>query len=191
MRVSRLMVAAVFIPAAAMAQTAPPATVADKARLEAMESNVASIGVGAEKDRWSANLAMWKVVLAKSGKLSAADIQSLATSLQTVRANVANIPRSVERERWQANVRLWQAFIHGRFAQTGGVAAEMPCAASGAMQMPGMANGMSMPMSGARLATDAAFGRMKLNVARISEAREKERWSANADLWEAVLASTP
>ena len=37
----------------------------------------------------------------------------------------------------------------------------------------------------------AAFGRMKLNVARISEPREKERWSANADLWEAVLASTP
>jgi hypothetical protein len=59
------------------------------------------------------------------------------------------------------------------------------------MPMSGMREMASMSMPGARLVTDAAFGRMKLNVARISESAERERWSANSDLWEAVLAPAP
>lgn len=191
MKLSRLMVAAVFIPAAVMSQVAPPATSLTKARLDAMETNVSRISVAAEKERWNTNLAMWKVVFAKSGKLSTADVQSLQTSLRTIRDNVANVAPSAERERWQANIRLWQAFIGGRAMQAGQPAAAMPCGAQPGTPMSGMPGAMSMQMPGARLATDAAFGRMKLNVARIAEPQERERWSANADLWEALLAPTP
>jgi hypothetical protein len=191
MKLSRLMVTAVLIPAAAMSQVAPPSTPLTKAHLDAMESNVARISVAAEKERWNANLSMWKLVFAKSGKLSAGDVQGLQTSLQTIRANVTNVPPSPERERWQANIRLWQAFIRGRAMPAGQPAAAMPCGAQPGTPMPGMPGAMSMQMPNGRVATDAAFGRMKLNVGRIAEPQEKERWSANADLWEAMLAPTP
>ena len=191
MRISRLMVAALFIPAAATTQVGPLATPSIKARLDLMESNVARIGVAREKERWNANVSMWKIVFAKPGNLSTADVQLLQSSLQTIRGNVANVASPAERERWQANIRLWQAFIHGRVSQAEQPAAAMPCVAQTGMPMSGMRGAQSMPMPGARLATDAAYGRMKLNVARISESAEKERWSANSDLWEAVLAPAP
>jgi len=188
MKLSRLIVAALFVPAAAMTQTAPPATPSIKARLDLMESNVARITVAGEKERWNANVSMWKIVFAKPGNLSTADIQLLESSMQTIRANVANLARSAERERWQANIRLWQAFLHGRTMPAGNPSA-MPCCAQPGMPMSSMP--ASMPMSGARPAADAAYGRMKLNVARITDSAEKERWSANCDLWEAVLAPAP
>ncbi len=191
MRIPRLMVAALFIPAAATTQVGPLATPSIKARLDLMESNVARIGVAGEKERWNANVSMWKIVFAKPGNLSTADVQLLQSSLQTIRGNVANVASPAERERWQANIRLWQAFIHVRLSQSGQPAAAMPCGAEPGMPMSGMRGMASMPMPGARLATDAAYGRMKLNVARISESAEKERWSANSDLWEAVLAPAP
>jgi hypothetical protein len=193
MKVSRLIVSALFLPAAAMTQVAPPLSPSIKARLDQMESNVARISVAGEKDRWNANVSMWKIVFGKSGKLPTADVQLLESSLQTIRGNVAKVASPAERERWQANIRLWQAFIHGRLSQSGQPAAAMPCGAPAEMPMSGMREmaSMSMSMPGARLATDAAFGRMKLNVARISESAERERWSANSDLWEAVLAPAP
>jgi len=190
MKLSNLIVAALFIPAAAMTQVAPPASSSVKARLDLMESNVARISVAGEKERWNANVSMWKIVFGKPGNLSTADVQLLQSSLQTIRANVANVARSAERERWQTNIRLWQAFIHGRLSQAGQPAAAMPCAQPG-MPMSGMPGMASMPMPGVRMMTDAAYGRMKLNVARIAEPAEKERWSANSDLWEAVLAPAP
>ena len=36
----------------------------------------------------------------------------------------------------------------------------------------------------------AAFAAMKANVANISDAAEKERWSANRDAWGAVVSQT-
>jgi hypothetical protein len=191
MKVSRLIVSALFLPAAAMTQVAPPLSPSIKARLDLMESNVARISVAGEKERWNANVSMWKIVFGKSGNLPTADVQLLESSLQTIRGNVARVASPAERERWQANIRLWQAFIHGRLSQSGQPAAAMPCGAPAEMPMSGMREMASMPMPGARLVTDAAFGRMKLNVARISESAERERWSANSDLWEAVLAPAP
>jgi hypothetical protein len=191
MRLSRLIFAALFMPAAAMTQVAPPATPSIKARLDLMESNVARISVAGERERWNANVSMWKIVFGKPGNLSTADVQLLESSLKTIRSNVANVAHSAERERWQTNIRLWQAFIHRRVSQAGQPAAAMPCGAQAGMPMSGMQGMASMPMPGARLMTDAAYGRMKLNVARIAEPAEKERWSANSDLWEAVLAPAP
>jgi hypothetical protein len=184
------MVSALLIPAAAMTQVAPPATPSIKARLDLMESNVARISVPAEKERWNANLSMWKIVFAKPGSLPAADVQLLESSLQTIRGNVAKVASRAERERWQANIRLWQMFVHMRLSQSEQPAAAMPCMAEAGMPMSGMQGMLSMA-PGVRLAADAAYGRMKLNVARISEPGERERWSANSDLWEAVLAPAP
>jgi hypothetical protein len=189
MKMLSLMTAAVFVPAAAVAQIAPPVTSVTKARLDAMESNVAGIVASAERDRWNANVSMWKVVFAKSGKLQPSDVQSLQNSLQAIRTNVARLAPSPEKERWQSNIRLWRTFLLGSSAH----AAEMPCEGQPQMPMAGMSGGMSMPMSmpmsGVRLATDAAFGRMRLTVSRISEALERDRWSANTDLWEAVFGA--
>ena len=199
MKASKLVMTALLVPAAAVTQIAPPATSAVKTRLELLTANVARIGADGEKERWNANVSMWKIVFAKAGKLSAADVQSLDASLQTIRGNVANIARSAERERWQANIRLWQAFVGKRAMAAATPGAAMPCCAQPGTPMSGMSMSgapmagmpMSMPMSGARLATDAAYGRMKLNVAAIADSTEKERWSANCDLWEAVLAPAP
>lgn len=191
MKLSSLIVASLFIPAAAMTQVAPPVSPSIKARLDLMESNVARIGVAGEKERWNANVSMWKIVFGKPGNLSTADVQMLQSSLQTIRGNIAKVASPAERERWQANIRLWQAFIHGRLSQSGQPAAAMPCAAEPGMPMSAMRGMASMPMPGTRFMADAAFGRMTLNVARISESAEKERWSANSDLWEALLAPAP
>jgi len=191
MKLSSLIVASLLIPAAAMTQIAPPVSPSIKARLDLMESNVARISVTGEKERWNANVSMWKIVFGKPGNLPAADVQLLESSLQTIRGNVAKVASPAERERWRANIRLWQAFIRGRLSQPGQLAAAMPCAAEAGMPMSGMRGMASMPMPGARFVTDAAFGRMTLNVARISESAERERWLANAGLWETVLAPAP
>jgi len=192
MRMSSVVIAAVFVPALAMTQTAPPATPGTTAVLEQMQANVSQITQPAEKERWNANLAMWKVVFAKPGKLAAADVEALRSSLKTIRANVNPIAVSAEKERWAANIRLWQAFIGGN-GMAGPPSTTMTCC-GGAMPMaakpmPGRA--MGMPATGMRMGTDAAFGRMTLNVAKISEPQEKERWQANCDLWTAVLAPQP
>lgn len=188
MRMSSVVIAAVFTPALAMAQVAPPATPGTKAVLEQMQTNVSHITAPGETERWNANLAMWKVVFAKPGKLASTDISALRASLQTMRANVSGITRSAEKERWMANVRLWQAFVGGK-AMAGMPQMTMPCC-GGAMPM--AAKPMAgMPATGMQPGTDAAFGRMTLNVAKITEPAEKERWQANCDLWTAILAPQP
>jgi hypothetical protein len=189
---SSVVIAAVFTPALAMTQVAPPATPGAKAVLERMQTNVSQITQPAEKERWNANLSMWKVVFAKPGKLAVADVGALQSSLQTMRGNVQAIVNPAEKERWTANVRLWQAFVVGN-AMTG--PASMTAAPCGAMPMAAMPMA-SMPMAGMpaygmRRGTDAAFGRMTLNVAKINEPTEKERWQANSDLWIAILAPQP
>lgn len=196
MRMSSVVIAAVLMPVMAMAQVAPPATPGTKAVLERMQANISQITAPAEKERWNANLSMWNVVFAKPGKLATADVGALRASLKTMRTNVNAITRSAEKERWMANLRLWQAFVGGA-GMAGSQQMNMLCC-GGAMPTPStpMA-GRPMPAmpgmgaNGMRQGTDAAFGRMTLNVARITEPGEKERWEANCSLWEAVLAPQP
>jgi hypothetical protein len=72
------------------------------------------------------------------------------------------------------------------------VGGTMPTAAMPMASMPTAPMPMAgMPANGMRRGTDAAFGRMTLNVARITEPAEKERWQANRDLWTAILAPQP
>jgi len=179
MRLSTLFAAALLAPALVSAQVAPPATANTKTLLERMQSNVSRIGPAAEKERWNANIAMWQVLVAKPGKLSASDVSALQTSLETIRTNVATIVRPAEKERWQANVRLWQMFLRGERAMMGPPGGAGSCCTQPMMNMPG------------RPGVDAAFGRMTLNVAKIPDSAEKDRWQANCDLWEAVLTSQP
>ena len=198
MRMSSVVIAAVLTPVMAMAQVAPPATPGTKAVLDQMQANVSQITVPAEKERWNANLSMWNVVFAKPGKLAASDLSALRSSLRTMRTNVNAITRSAEKERWMANLRLWQAFVGGT-AMAGTEQMNMPCCGgtmpagsmpAGSMPMAGRPM-PGMPANGMRQGTDAAFGRMTLNVARINEPAEKERWEANCRLWEAILAPQP
>jgi len=192
MRMISVVIGAVLTPALAMTQVAPAATPGTKAVLEQMQTNVAQVTQAAEKERWNANLGMWKVVFAKPGKLAAADVEALRTSLKTMRTNVDAITSAAEKERWTANLRLWQAFVGGK-AMTAPMPMNTPCC-GGAMPMATPMAGramMGMPANGMRQGTDAAFGRMTLNVAKITEPAEKERWQANCDLWTAVLAPQP
>lgn len=179
MRISTLFAAALMAPVLASAQIAPPATPSMKALLERMDANVAQIAAPTEKKRWSANVAMWRIVIAKPGKLSDADVAALQASLDAVKTNVAVVVRPDEKERWQANVRLWQSFVRGGQRMMGQPGQAMPCCTQPSMNMP------------AGHGVDAAFGRMKLNVAKIPDSAERERWQANCDLWEAVLTSQP
>jgi hypothetical protein len=191
MRMSSMVIAAVFMPALSMAQVAPAATPSTKAVLEQMQANVSQITAPGEKERWNVNLSMWKLVFAKPGKLATANVDTLRASLRTLRTNVNAIVGAAEKERWTANLRLWQAFASGN-----AMAPMMnePCCAGAmpmaSMPMAGRQMG-AMPANRMRQGTDAAFGRMTLNVAKISEPQEKERWQANCELWTAILAPQP
>ena len=181
MRISRFIVASLVAPVMMSAQVAPPATAGAKLALDRMQANVARIAAPAERERWNANVEMWKVVFAKAGTLSTADVDALKASLKTIRTNVASIARPAEKERWSANVRLWQMFVREMPAMPTGMPMTPP---GGVGAMPCCSPGAGAPHA---MATDAAFGRMTLNVAKIAEPAEKERWQANCDLWQLIL----
>ncbi len=127
---------------------------------EVMQANVARIRNTAEKDRWMANVDLWKIALAQPGPVAAEDRSRMDALLQRIRYNVARIRNAPEKQRWETNIALWRVLIEG--------------------------NGV---LSKADVATlTPQLETMKANVADISVAAEHERWQANRELWEVVLA---
>ena len=165
MNLKHILVAAIVAaPIAVLAQTAPkPAAQTPKASLAAMQVNVVRITDPSEKERWTANLAMWQMKIDHTGAWTPEDVARMQASLDTIKTNVAQISgtaEAAEKERWQANRDLWEMYLE----QVG-----------------------KIPKAADLDEMNASFNIMKANVAKITNAAEKVRWQANRILWQSVL----
>ena len=131
-----------------------------RAPLATIEANVARIEFAPERERWQANLDLWKIRLAKNGTLEKGDVDRMALPFAIMQANVSRLMEPREKERWMANRDMWQMVL-----------------------------GMSGTPAGSEPATmKSAFSKMQANVGAITEPEEKQRWTANVALWREFIA---
>ncbi|MDE3152659.1 MAG: hypothetical protein KGL93_10480 [Gemmatimonadota bacterium] len=133
-----------------------------KPPFEVMQANVAEIKNYAEKERWMANVDLWKLALAQPARYSEEDSTRMEALLERIRYNVARIRNTPEKDRWETNIRLWRVLIDARGAVTKAVAA--------------------------RIQPDIQA--LATNIAGIDITAEHERWQANRELWETVASRT-
>ncbi|MDA1082061.1 MAG: hypothetical protein O2973_10370 [Gemmatimonadetes bacterium] len=150
----------VAIPTLASAQgTAWPITPVMKDALNTMVANVAKIEYAPERERWQANVDLWRVRFDNQGKLSPAAMKAMEPAFATMERNVGRLIEPKEKERWATNGNMW--IIVRSSAES-----EME-------PDPGMLK--------------ALFTIMQANVKRIDQPEEMERWTANVALWKAML----
>jgi len=75
--------------------------------LERMKANVAAIHEPGEKERWEANLLLWKFVMA-DGTPYFKEVPAVKFALETMAKNVGAITELPEKERWELNLELWR-----------------------------------------------------------------------------------
>lgn len=156
MQIRKLWPALLLAVAPVLAGAQQPAT---PTPFDVMKANVAQCRNAAEKERWTANVDLWQIVLAKPGPVAAVDREKMSKLLETIRVNVSRIRSAPEKERWTANIEMWKALI-----ETGGVLTSANVSA-----------------------LTPVFEKMKTNVAAITRGPERERWVANRDLWQNVM----
>ncbi len=147
-------------PVASSAQNgARPVTAEMKDAFATIEKNVEQIAFKPEKERWTANVELWRIRLANTGKLNKDEFKTMEPLFTTMEDNVSHLLEPQEKERWVSNHAMWQI----------------------AMNMSGLA-----PDAEAAKA-DFTMTVMQANVARIPGGEEKERWAANVVLWKGLL----
>jgi hypothetical protein len=128
---------------------------------QVMQKNVAQISEPvSEKERWQANVSMWRTVLEHLNDTQNTNTKLLKDTLQIMEGNVSHITQASERERWDDNLQLWRRLI-ARYDDP---------------RIIGLAE------------VDHALGEMDANVCCIAEPHEHERWQANHDLWQLLIA---
>lgn len=145
---------------AALATTllAPAAARAAKMTpLEKMQANVAAT-TGAEHERWTANIELWRLLGDRDATPSAESMVKAKTLLETIRTNVDDVTHLGEKGRWEGNAALWQAVI----------------------DHPGTVPDPAM--------TKEPMAKMRQSIDGIVDREERIRWHANLDLWLARLA---
>lgn len=133
-----------------------------QAVFDSLRENVVAIASAAEKERWDANLALWRLLLDQSGAVANIDTVEAQRNIEAMKANLGGITLPEEKERWQSNLGLWQI----RLARSG-----------------------TLPRSDLDKVT-ALLYRMNANLGRITRADELARWKANYVLWK-LLFQTP
>jgi len=149
---------AIVWPHAGSAQAGPEL----KNKFETMQSNVSRISASLENDRWSANVALWRMRLDHVGRLERSEIATMRDTVATIAAIIAQIRNPEEKERWQLNHDLWTTLL-------------------------GQAGAPSRTAEGTMM---AALKELEANVGRITAPGEMERWEANCGLWKAMISGT-
>ena len=132
-----------------------------QAVFDSLRNNVAAIVPAAEKERWDANVSLWKLLLDRGGVVAEIDSVAARRQLEVMRANLGGITLPEEKDRWQSNLGLWQI----RLARPG-----------------------ILPRSDRDKVT-ALLYRMNVNLGRITRADELARWKANYELWKLLFAA--
>jgi hypothetical protein len=160
MKINKRLLAILALPVVAAAQGAPAkARVDPKASLAVISANVAKVTYAPEKERWQANIAAWRIIVAHPGVLSKDQRDEIKSELGAMALNLSKIRDVGEKERWQANIDLWQLLIAD--------------------------NGVIARGNATWAAT--LVRKIETNLAKVEDAAEKERWNANVDIWKSVL----
>ena len=83
----------------------------NKTCMDKMKANVTKVSDPAEKERWAANIDLWKMKMALKKEPVPADFAKMQVVLDNIKTNTEKITEPAEKERWQANTDLWQNFI--------------------------------------------------------------------------------
>jgi hypothetical protein len=82
-----------------------------KSLVAAISENVGKVNDPAEKERWQADIDLWRILLASDGIIAKTSVGSATVLVEKIKANIAKIFDPFEKERWQANRDLWEVTL--------------------------------------------------------------------------------
>ena len=134
-----------------------------KASVDQISANIASVTEAGEKERWQANVQMWKRMVTHLAAATSADVGQMTADLNVIKANVARVTDADERGRWQANVNLWETLL--------------------ALKEKALREDLDK--------LDSLRVAIFENVRKLPVCPEKERWNANQVLWQQMVEQIP